>query len=90
MQEFPSNFTLEEMLKYGDLPKQLVDKVYAFIEEHETDLKRIEDLLDENANLEEEIEFLLDKNLDLNDTVLGLRDKIKKIKKMYGVNDDRN
>ena len=33
--EFPSNFSLEEMLNYGDFPRQLTDKVYELIEDYE-------------------------------------------------------
>lgn len=50
MIEFPSNFTLEEMLHYGNFPEQLTKKVYSLIE----DLKFIEGEYEEKMDKAED------------------------------------
>jgi len=69
MEQFPSNFSLEEMLHFGDFPEQLVNKIYELLD----DIKDLNDCKYNYAcsieELEEEIEILLDREYGLQEKI---------------------
>lgn len=84
MKNFPSNFTLEEMLHYGDLPKQLTKKVYSLIE----DLKFIKgEYEEEQDKAEYHIEELCCKIDSLEEHINKLEKELDDLK---GNKNDRN
>ena len=84
MKEFPSNFSLEEMLHYGDFPRQLTDKCYELIEEFEIFKTKSEE---DYNNLECEVEYLsndnerlIEENYNLGIEIESLEEELEKLK----------